>query len=57
MGNQNAFSSFKKKVNVMKNEQDTNTIQKDFKAHCKENYGEINMHFFASSKKECQCGE
>jgi hypothetical protein len=41
----------------MKNEQDTNIVQKGFNTNCKENYGKINMHSFASSKKECQCGE
>jgi hypothetical protein len=49
--------SLPSKRNVMKNEQHTNIVQKDFNANCKENYGEINMHSFASSKKECQCGE
>ncbi len=34
----------------MKNVQDMNMIHKDFKANCKENYGEIRMHFHLPKK-------
>jgi hypothetical protein len=51
MGKSNAFSSSKMKVNVVRNGQDMNMIQKDFKANCKEDYGKIKLHLFPSTSK------
>jgi hypothetical protein len=51
MGKSNAFSSSKTNVHVVRNAQDMNMIQKDFKANCKEDYGEIKLHLFASTSK------
>jgi hypothetical protein len=51
MGKSNAFSSSKTNVNVVRNGQDMNMIQKDFKANCKEDYGQIKLHLFASTSK------
>jgi hypothetical protein len=52
MGQSNAFSSSKTNVNVVRIAQDMNMIQKDFKANSKEDYGEIKLHFFASTSKK-----
>jgi hypothetical protein len=51
MGKSNAFSSSKMNVNVVRNGQDMNMIQKDFKANCKEDYGKIKLHLFVSTSK------
>jgi hypothetical protein len=37
--------------NVMKNGQDMNMIKKEVKVNCKEDYGKIKIHLFASSQK------
>jgi hypothetical protein len=38
-------------VNVVRNGQDMKMIQKDFRANCKEDYGKIKLHLFASTSK------
>jgi hypothetical protein len=52
MGKSNAFSSSKTNVNVVRNGQDMNMMQKDFKANCKEDYGKIKLYLFALTSKK-----